>query len=368
MNATSDTGLARHLAGLSPYRPGLSAVEVRRRTGVERVVRLGSNESPLGPSPRALAAARDALAATGRYPDGPARALRDALAERHGVEPANIVIGNGSTDLIDLLARGFLGADENAVISEGSFARYEQVVRARNGRARLVPMRGHRHDLEAMAAAIDDATRLVFVASPNNPTGTWNTRDEIEALLDRLPPDVLLVLDQAYHEYVDVPEHPQPERWVGDRSLVVLRTFSKAYGLAGLRVGYGLAGASVVDAIDIVREPFNTNIAGQAAALAALDDQAHLREAVALNREGRGRLTEGLRGLGLEVLPSQGNFVLVNVAEPAPSVFERLLARGVVVRPTGPPYETWLRITVGLGEDNAACLEALRAALHQGGR
>lgn len=365
MTSASRTRLASHLEGLAPYRPGLSAAEVRRRHGVERVARLGSNESPLGPSPRALAAARAALAGTGRYPDGPATELRSALAERHGVLAANVVIGNGSTDLIDLLARTFLGVEENAVISEAAFPRFEQVVRARNGRARLVPMRDHRHDLVAMAEAVDAATRLVFVASPNNPTGTWNSREEIEALLDRLPPDVLLVLDQAYHEYVDVPEHPKAETWVGQRPLVVLRTFSKAYGLAGLRVGYGFASEAVIEAIDIVREPFNTNIVGQAAALAALDDEGHVRETVALNREERGRLTKGLRELGLTVLPSQGNFVLANVAAPAVELFDRLLARGVVVRPTRSPYETWLRISIGRRRDNAACLEALSAALDE---
>jgi histidinol-phosphate aminotransferase len=221
-----------HLAGLDRYEPGRPIEEVQRELGLTDVVKLASNENPLGPSPRAVAALTDAMATLHRYPDGPARALRSALAQRLRVTSRHVVVGNGSTDLIDLVARAFLGPEDNAVISEGAFARFRQVVLARNGNARLVPLRDGTHDLEAMARAVDDRTRLLFVALPNNPTGTWNRSAEVDRLLAALPPEVLVVLDQAYFEYAaDVPdaEYPDGVDYVRrGHPVVVLRTFSKA--------------------------------------------------------------------------------------------------------------------------------------------
>jgi histidinol-phosphate aminotransferase len=354
-----------HLEGLDRYEPGLSLEQATRESGLHEVVKLASNENPLGPSPRALEAARAALGRAHRYPDGPATALRDALARRLGVSPAQVVIGNGSTELIDLFARAFLGPEDNAVISEGAFARFGQVVRARNGRARLVPMRDLTHDLPAMRAAVDERTRLIFVANPNNPTGTWNGAREVEALLAGLPPDVLLVLDEAYFEYGDDPEYPDGARWVREgRPVAVLRTFSKVYGLAGLRVGYGVAAPDVVQAVDIVREPFNSNVVGQAAALAALEDEDHVRRTLELTRSERERLARALRERGHRVLPSLANFLFVDVRRDAAAVYRDLVAQGVIVRPLRAyGFDTAMRISVGSAEENARLLTALDAVL-----
>jgi histidinol-phosphate aminotransferase len=354
-----------HLEGLELYEPGKPIEEVQRESGLRDVVKLASNENPLGPSPRALEAVRSALAGIHRYPDGPARALREALATRHDLATGQIVIGNGSTDLIDLVARAFLGPEDNAVISEGAFARFRQVVRARNGRERLVPMRGRTHDLAAMARAADERTKLVFVANPNNPTGTWNTKAEVEALLDGLPSDALLVLDEAYFEFADDPLYPNGlDLLRRGRPVVVLRTFSKAYGLAGLRVGWGAAAIEVVEAVDRVREPFNANALGQAGALAALDDDAHVRRTVEMARAERARMSAELARRGFTVLPSQANFLFVETGGPGTTLFRRLLRRGVIVRPLdGYGFPTCLRISLGTPAEGArllATLDALR--------
>jgi len=354
-----------HLESLERYEPGKPIEEVQREWGLRRVVKLASNENPLGPAPAALAAAHAALAQVHRYPDGPGFNLRNGLARRHKLDPAQVVVGNGSTDLIDLLARAYLAPGDNAVIAEEGFARFRQCVNARNGGARLVPMRAHVHDLEAMGAAADARTRLVFVANPNNPTGTWNTRAEVESLLDRLPGDALLVLDEAYFEYADHPDFPSGLDYVrAGAPVVVLRTFSKVFGLAGLRMGYALCAPEVADAIDTVREPFNTNLVGQAAALAALEDHGHLLRSLELNRGERARLEKALTACGLKVLPSQANFLCVDTGQDGGALFKRLLAKGVIVRPLKPyGLHQWLRISVGTQDENDSLLEALQAVL-----
>jgi len=274
-------------------------------------------------------------------------------------------VGNGSTDLIDLLARAYLGPGDSAVIAEEGFARFRQCVNARNGGARLVPMRDHTHDLEAMAGAVDARTRLVFVANPNNPTGTWNTRAEIDALLDRLPGDVLLVLDEAYFEYADHKAYPSGLDYVrAGAPVVVLRTFSKVYGLAGLRLGYALCAPEIAEALDTVREPFNSNLVGQAAALAALEDHGHLVRSLELNRVEKARLEKALRARGLAPLQSLANFLCVDVGQDGPALFKRLLGKGVIVRPLRPyGLVSWLRISVGTSDENDSLLEALDAVL-----
>ncbi len=355
-----------HLDGLERYEPGKPIEEVQRELGLRRVVKLASNENPLGPSPAAVAAAHAALAAVHRYPDGPGVVLRQALARRHKLEPSQVVVGNGSTDLIDLLARAYLAPGDNAVIAERAFARFRQCVDARNGGARLVPMREHTHDLEAMARAVDARTRLVFVANPNNPTGTWNTRAEVEALLERLPGDVLLVLDEAYFEYAENADYPNGLDYVrAGAPVVVLRTFSKVYGLAGLRVGYALAAPEIAEALDTVREPFNTNVVGQAAALAALEDQQHLVRSLDLNRVEKARLEQAFAARGLRFLPSLANFLCVEVGQAGTEVFSRLLAKGVIVRPLRPyGLESWVRVSVGTTDENDMLLEAMDAVLN----
>jgi histidinol-phosphate aminotransferase len=354
-----------HLEDLDRYEPGMPIEQVQRELGLTEVVKLASNENPLGPSPKAVAALRALLPELHRYPDGPATRLREALAERCRLAADQVAIGNGSTDLIDLLARAFLGPEHNAVISERAFARFRQVVLARNGQARLVPMKDDRHDLEALLAAVDPATRLLFVANPNNPTGTWNSREEVDALVARLPENVILVLDEAYFEYADHPDYPDGVDYVRrGEAVMVLRTFSKVYGLAGLRVGYGLARTEIIDSIDVVREPFNTNAAAQIAALAALADRQHVARSLELNRVEKRRLEKALDDRGLRFMPSLANFLCVDVARPGGEVFQALLRHGVIVRPLGGyGLETWLRVSVGAPEENAAFLEALDAVL-----
>jgi histidinol-phosphate aminotransferase len=363
---TAPRPIPPHLVGLERYEPGLAIEHVEAAPGVRRIVKLASNENPFGPSPRALAAIAEALPRLHRYPDGPALALREALAGRLGVAPEQVAVGNGSTDLIDLLARAFLGPEDNAVISERAFARFAQVVRARNGHARLVPMRDDRHDLEAMAAAVDRRTRLVYVANPNNPTGTWNRRGEIDALVEALPPQALLVLDEAYFEFARGEDgYPDGLDYVrGGAPVVVVRTFSKAHGLAGLRVGYGIAAPDLIAAVDTVREPFNSNSLAQAGALAALFDDDHVERAVGLNRTERPRVEAELRRRGLASLPSLANFLCVDTGRDGLEIFRRLLRRGVIVRPLrayGMP--AWLRVSIATAEDNDFFLQALDAVL-----
>jgi histidinol-phosphate aminotransferase len=365
---TAPRPLPRHLEGLERYEPGLAIEHVETAPGVRRIVKLASNENPFGPSPRALAAVAAALPNLHRYPDGPAVALREALAGRLGVSAEQVAVGNGSTDLIDLLARAFLGPEHNAVISERAFARFAQVVRARNGHARLVPMRDDRHDLGAMAATVDRDTRLVYVANPNNPTGTWNRRDEIDSLVAALPPGALVVLDEAYFEFARGEDaYPDGLDYVRRGApVVVVRTFSKAHGLAGLRVGYGVGAPEIIAAIDTVREPFNSNSLAQAGALAALFDDDHVAKAVALNRAERPRVEAELRRRGLRSLPSLANFLCVDTGRDGPEIFRRLLRRGVIVRPLrayGMP--AWLRVSIGSVEDDDVFLEALDVVLEE---
>ena len=356
-----------HLEGLDRYEPGMPIEQVERELGLSRVVKLASNENPLGPAPGAVKALESALDQLHRYPDGPATGLRQALAEGLGVEPSQVAIGNGSSDLIGLLARTFLGPEDNAVISEAAFARFHQAVQARNGGARLVPMRELTHDLPALRAAIDARTRLVFVANPNNPTGTWNGRDEVEQLIDTLPAHVVLVLDEAYFEYAaaEQPDYPNGLDYVRQGApVIVLRTFSKVYGLAGLRVGYGVSLPAIIDAIEAVREPFNSSSLAQLGALAALRDEEHVRRTVELNRAEKPRVRAALMAKGLRVLPSLGNFLCVDTARDGRRAFEALLRRGVIVRPLGGyNLASWLRVSIGTPEQNGAFLDAMEQVL-----
>jgi histidinol-phosphate aminotransferase len=356
-----------HLEGLDRFEPGKPVSEVQRELGLSRVVKLASNENPLGPSPKAVEAAHRALANVNRYPDPKASVLREALAARLGVPASHVAVGNGSVEILDAIARAYLGPGDNAVISEHAFVRFRQIVDARNRGARLVPMREWTHDLAAMGRAVDERTRLVFVANPNNPTGTWNRRAEVEAFVDALPPGVLLVLDEAYYEYVDEADYPDGTVLVrAGAPVIVTRTFSKAYGLAGLRVGYAVAAPEVLEALYVIREAFGTNVVAQAAAAAALDDVEHVRRSVELGRAERARLTGELGRRGYDVLPSLGNFVTFDTRQEGRAVFRRMLARGVIVRPLDPyAMPSWLRVSVGTREENQAFLEALDA-VHSG--
>jgi histidinol-phosphate aminotransferase len=354
-----------HLEGLDRFEPGKPIGEVQRELGLEDVVKLASNENPLGPSPLAVLAARAAMADVNRYPDPQATELRRALARHLDVPLSHVLAGNGSVEIIDLVARAFLGPGDNAVISEHAFVRFRQIVSAHNHGARLVPTRDFTHDLEAMARAIDGRTRLVFVANPNNPTGTWNRRAEVEALVAALPPGCLLVLDEAYFEYADDPDYPNGVDLVRRGApVLVTRTFSKVYGLGGLRAGYAVAAPEVLDAVLVIREAFGTSAVAQAGATAALADVEHLRRTVEVNRVEKARLAGALRGRGFTVLPSLANFVTFDTRARGREVFEKLLARGVIVRPLDPyAMPSYLRVSVGTPAENDTFLSALDAVL-----
>jgi histidinol-phosphate aminotransferase len=313
----------------------------------------------------AVAAGRAALAEVNRYPDPQATELRVALSGHLGMPVSHIVAGNGSVEIIDLVARAFLGPGDNAVISEHAFVRFRQIVAAHNHGVRHVPMRDWAHDLPAMARAVDGNTRLVFVANPNNPTGTWNRRAEVEALVAALPPGCLLVLDQAYLEYADDPDYGDGIDLVRRGApVIVTRTFSKVYGLGGLRAGYAVAAPEVLEAVLVIREAFGTSAVAQAGATAALADVEHVRRSVALNAAEKPRLARALSDRGFRVLPSLANFVTFDTGTGGREVFRRLLARGVIVRPLD-PYDmaSWLRVSVGTPGENDAFLAALDVVL-----
>lgn len=356
---------------LTPYAPGKPIAELEREYGISDIIKLASNENPLGPSPLALEAARTALADIALYPDGAGFELKAALARKHDVAANCITLGNGSNDVLDLVARAFLMPGSEAVYDEHAFAVYPIATQAVGATGRVAKAhdgsRGPRygHDLAELRAAVNANTRVVFIANPNNPTGTWVPSAQLEAFIRDLPEQVIVVVDEAYSEYVGEADYPDATRWLERYpNLIVTRTFSKAYALAGLRAGYALSHPTVADLLNRVRQPFNLNCIAQAAARAALDDTVHLAAAVRVNREGMRMLTGACAGLSLDYIPSVGNFLCINVGRPGAAVYEGLLRAGVIVRPVanyGLPNH--LRVTIGTAEQNARFITALTRVL-----
>jgi histidinol-phosphate aminotransferase len=356
-----------YVASLTPYLPGKPIEEVEREYGVSNVAKLASNENALGPSPKALAAAREAAAKVNLYPDGAAFYLRHALAAKIGVEPKEVFVGNGSNELIELLVRTFVLEGEEVLTSAQSFVAYKLAAQAHGRTLVEAPMKARFHyDLDAIKKLMSRRTKLVFLANPDNPTGTWFTEAELTPFLDAVPKETLVVLDEAYVEFVDAPGF-QDSLALRRKypNLVVLRTFSKIYGLAGLRLGYGLARPEVVEYVDRVRAPFNVNMVAQAAGVAALGDVEHVEKSRALVREERPFLAAGLAALGATIVPSQGNFVLADFpGKSGKELFEALLREAVIARPVANyGFASALRFTVGLHAENERCLAALRKAL-----
>ncbi len=357
-----------YVRSIAPYQPGKPISEVARELGLkeESIIKLASNENPRGIGPRTRAAIEAAIAEVARYPDGNGHELKMALSRRYGVDPASIVLGNGSNDVLELAALAFLGPGRAAVYSQHCFAVYPLATQARGARSIAVPAKKFAHDLGAMAAAIDDETYVVWVANPNNPTGTQARPDELEAFVRRVPERVIVVIDEAYNEYLAPELKAETVKWMKRHpNLVVTRTFSKAYGLAGLRVGYAFAHPSVADIMNRVRQPFNVNSLALAAATAALDDMEFVAKSYAANLEGMRQIEEGAKKLGLDWIPSHGNFITVRVGK-ANEVFRRLLKRGVIVRPVG-GYQLpeHLRVTIGTAAENERFLAALAASLKE---
>lgn len=361
--------IRRALDDVSPYEPGKPVEEVQRELGLDRVVKLASNEGPFGPFPAALEALACSAGELNRYPDGGSYRLRAALAERHGVRFEELAIGAGADGLIDCLCQATLDPGDEIVCGWPSFPSYVITARKLGAVPRCIPLRDHRYDVDAILEAVGPRTKLVYLCSPNNPTGTMNTRTELDSYFDRVPEHVLTVLDEAYFDYIDHPDYPDgiEEYAKSGRRVVVLRTFSKIYGLAGLRVGFGIAPASVVTAIGKVRRAFDVNHQAQVAALASLDAPRELERRRRVNAEGRTRLEHILREHGLEPAgPAVGNFLFVEVGDDSRTLFEQLLRAGVIVRPTGPfGAPGGIRVTVGTPEENDFFAEALGKVLAQ---
>jgi histidinol-phosphate aminotransferase len=355
-----------YVRAIAPYQPGKPISELAREMGLDErtIVKLASNENPRGIGPRTRAAIEAAIPDIARYPDGNGFELKSALSRRYGVDAASIVLGNGSNDVLELVALAFLAPGRSAVYSQHAFAVYPLATQARGARGIKVPAKNYGHDLEAMAKAIADDTQVVWVANPNNPTGTLVAADALEAFVRGVPERVIVVIDEAYNEYLPAAERSDTVKWLKRYpNLIVTRTFSKAYGLAGLRAGYAFAHPSVADVMNRVRQPFNVNSLALVAAAAALDDMEFVAKSYAENLQGMRQLEEGAVKLGLDFIPSRGNFLSIRVGKAA-EIYKRLLRRGVIVRPVaGYELPEHLRVTVGLPAENEKFLAALAASL-----
>jgi len=353
------------IRSLRPYVPGKPIEELQRELGLAHIIKLASNENPLGPSPKAVAALAGGHETLHRYPDGGAYRLRQAIADRWKVTSRHVILGNGSDEILGLLARTFLAPGDEAVMADHTFVIYKMEVTAAHGKPVVVPLVDWTHDLSAMAQAVTPRTRLLFVCNPNNPTGTMVPAEAVDRLMAQVPPDVIVIFDEAYFEYVRDPQFPDTMAYVKQgRNAIVLRTFSKIYGLAGLRIGYGVTTPEINDLLNRVRPPFNANSLAQRAALAALDDDEHVARSRTVNEAGMEQIVAGLRGLGLSPIPSQANFVYFDVKRDGRQVFGALLREGVIVRHI---EGTMLRVTIGRSDENDVFLHALKNVLSEPG-
>jgi len=354
-----------HILGIAPYEPGKPIEELEREFGVHDAIKLASNENPLPPSDRVQKAIAAALGNLNRYPDGSGYYLRQALAKKHDFPQDQVFLGNGSNELIELAVRTFLRPGDEVIVPHPSFVVYPMIVQAAGGIRVMVMLKDHRLDLEAMARAITPMTKMVFIANPNNPTATIVTANEVEAFMGRVPDRTIVVFDEAYIEFAMGPDFPDTLGYVKQgRKVIVLRTFSKAASLAGIRVGYGIADADAVSLMNRIRQPFNVNSLAQVAALAALDDDNHVLECVRTIEAGRHYLYDELKSLGVSYVPSRANFILVDVGRSASDIYQRLLKEGVIVRPMTPfGMESALRVTVGTPEENRRLVKALKTVL-----
>ena len=350
---------------LKPYIPGKPLSELERELGISHSIKLASNENPLGASPKVGEAIMRALPEIARYPDGGGFALRQALSIHHAIDPACITLGNGSNDVLDMVARVFLAPGTQSLFSQYAFAVYPICSQAVGAELVVAPASAYGHDLQAMHERITANTRVIWIANPNNPTGTWLRKDALYDFIRELPTKIILVLDEAYTEYVGEEAYPDGSQWLKEfPNLVVIRTFSKAYGLASLRVGYALSHPDIADLLNRVRQPFNVNSLAQVAALAALQDQSFIKRAVELNRQGMRQLIQGVEALGLSYIPSAGNFITVDMGRDASPLDQALLKSGCITRPLanyGMPNH--LRFTIGHEAENARLLESLKMVL-----
>ncbi len=351
---------------IQPYQGGKPIEEVQREIGIEDIIKLASNENPLGPSPMAMEAIKRAAGRVNLYPDGNAFYLKNELAEHLEITPECLIFGNGSHDVLQIIGETYISPDDEVIYSESAFLVYMLVTIICGATSVVTPRRDYAHDLDAMADAITDATKAIFIANPNNPTGTMLTTDETERFLARVPDDVFVVFDEAYYEYVERPDYPQTLPYVEEgRNVIVTRTFSKIYGLAGLRIGYGIAKPSTIDMLNRVRQPFNCNVIAQAAGRAALNDAEHVRRSLEFNAAGKIYLYEAFTQLGLEYVETEGNFILVQLGRSGQGVSEALLRKGVIVRPMAAyDFPDAVRVTIGKPDENKRFISALREVLN----
>lgn len=361
-----DRVISEHILSIPPYSPGKPIAELQRELGVIKAVKMASNENPLGPSPMAIRALEEQARGAHVYPESFAPELRAALASRYSLPNDAVILGNGSDEILQFAAHVFIRPGDEAVVAANTFSVYQMVVKAFGGKVRSVPLVNYRHDLTSMAAAVNQATRLVFMAVPNSPTGTIVSRADFESFFNDLPEEGLLfVLDEAYREYVRDSDCPNGVDYIGKgRAILVLRTFSKIYGLAGLRIGYGLSEPWAIELMNRVRPPFNANSQAQAAALAALNDVEHVARSVRNTQEGMKFLEEELNTLGLDVVPSQANFLCFCLGRDARPLYEALLRQGVIVRHLASfGMEKCMRVTIGTQAENRRFIKALKTAL-----
>ncbi|MGQ9702870.1 MAG: histidinol-phosphate transaminase [bacterium] len=360
MNDLKNKITPEYIRSLTPYSPGKPIEELERELGIKNSIKLASNENPIGPSKKALNAIIEALGGINRYPDGGGYYLKLKLSKIHKLDMNNIILGNGSNEIIEVAVRTFLRHGEEAIVAYPSFIVYETIVQASGGRVVRVDLKNFTYDLDSMVKAITPATRLIFIANPNNPTGTIIKNDEFEKFLNLVPENIIIILDEAYYEYVrDKDCHSGTNYLKSNKNLIVIRTFSKIYGLAGLRIGYGLADESLIEDMNKVRQPFNVNSLAQIAALAALDDKEHIKKSFDNNVIGLNYFYREIKKLGLYMVPSQANFLLVNVGN-GEGVYKKLLSRGIIVRPMNAyDLKEYIRVTVGLPHENEMFIKAL---------
>ncbi len=352
-----------NIQSITPYVPGKPIEELERELGISGSIKLASNENPLGPSPKAVVSIKKAVEGLNRYPDGSGFYLSQALAKKCGVDLSQVILGNGSNELIELIVRTFVQPGEEIISADPSFVVYKLITQAAGGTIVIVPCTNMRHDLDIMAGRITPKTKIVFIANPNNPTGTMNTKAEMDRFMAHVPDHVLVAVDEAYYEYVTHAEYPDSLDYLkDDRNIIALRTFSKIYGLAGLRIGYGITTAWIAEMMNKVRQPFNTNSLGQIGALAALSDRKHVEKSIAINNEGKQYLYQSLGQLDVAFIPTEANFILFETALDGKEVYTALLKQGVIIRPMGGKR---LRVTIGLPEENKRFIAELEKILKQ---
>ena len=347
---------------IQPYQGGKPIEEVQRGLGITDIIKLASNENPLGPSPLATQAIAESAAQVHLYPDGNAYYLKRDVAQHLGVSPEHLIFGNGSNDVLQLIAETYVAPDNEVIYAAGAFVVYSLVTKLCSATSVIVPMEGDTHDLSAMAAAITDKTKVIFIANPNNPTGTMVTADETAAFIEQVPADVLVVFDEAYYEYVARSDYPQTLPYVLDgRNFIITRTFSKIYGLAGLRIGYGIAPPPLIEMLNRVRQPFNCSLVGQAAARAALKDADHVTKSRESNTVGKAFLSKAFDDMGFRYVETEGNFIMLHVEHSGVDIADALLKQGVIVRPiAGYGYPNAVRVTIGTQQENEKLITVLK--------